>query len=78
MLLPKKGRNALIKITDDRKLGDINKEDVHSNTQEKLNALGDWDSKNGRKCMSKNRSISCVIGREGSGGALLERENVSS
>lgn len=59
-------------------MGDINKEDVHSNTQEKLNALGDWDSKNGRKCMSKNRSIFCVIGREGSGGALLERENVSS
>lgn len=76
--LAKKGRNALIKITDDRKLGDINKEDVHSNTQEKLDALGDWDIKNGRKCMSKNRSIFRVIGGEGSGGTLLERENGSS
>lgn len=53
MLMPEKGRNILIKITDDRKLGDINKKDVHSNTEDKMNALEDWDNKKGRKCMTK-------------------------
>lgn len=57
----------LIKITDDRKLGDINKEDVHSNTQEKLNALEDWDSKNGRKCMSKT-GVYFLVNTQGRGG----------
>lgn len=57
----------LIKITDDRKLGDINKEDVHSNRQEKLNALEDGDSKNGRKCMSKT-GVCFLINMQGRGG----------
>lgn len=39
----------LIKITDARKLGDINKEDVCGNTQEKSNTPEDWNGKNGRK-----------------------------
>lgn len=51
--LARKGRNVLIKITDDRKLGDISKRDVQSNTWEEWNALEDWDTKNGRKYLSK-------------------------
>lgn len=54
----------LIKISDDRKLGDINKEDVRSNTQEKGNALEDWDSKNG---MSKTGAC-FLINIQGRGG----------
>lgn len=45
----KKGRNVLIKITGARKLGDINKDDVHGNTQEISDAPEGWNGKNGRK-----------------------------
>lgn len=43
--LARKGRNVLIKITDDRKLGDVNKDNIHGNTPEKSNAPKDWNGK---------------------------------
>lgn len=56
-----------MKITDDRKLGGISKEDVHSDTRGKMSALEDRDGKTGGKCMSAT-AVYFVINIQGGGG----------